>query len=106
MDPGAGQVRMTRYTPGHITLWYDLTRLSEIEINTNALLGWHASNDAKVAGNADQLLRVKPAHLSGTIRLSYWPTHMTYLLASYLAGLALAIWLWRRSAASLFRKQK
>jgi len=91
VDPGAGSVKLLHYTPGRITIAYDLKRPTPIELNTNALYGWRADPpaSAKVTGRGTELLRVEPSALSGTVELRYWPGFMGLLFVAYAAGIAL-----------------
>lgn len=99
IDPAAGQVRLTRYTPGWIELVHEFQRPAVIELNTNALYGWRADppQAAQVSGHHTDLLRVQPAALSGTIRLRYWPPYMFGIMGAFAAGLTLFGWLWSTS---------
>lgn len=92
--------RLEGYTPGTIDLAFDLPAPTPIVINTNALYGWQVEDDAgTVRGRDTDLLEVLPDAPRGHLRLVYAPPYVPWLVASWLAGLALLTLVWRRTRA-------
>ena len=85
---GRGDVKLESYTPGVISLNYKLDTVSDIQLNTNYLLGWRSKTDAIIFSERG-LLTLQPSDLSGTIVLKYRPTYLYIIIPLYIFGLFL-----------------
>ncbi|MEI6123252.1 MAG: hypothetical protein WCQ95_06435 [Bacteroidota bacterium] len=91
VSKGRGKVQLLSYTPGKICINYALDTLSEIELNTNYLLGWKTNNkNIKITQNRG-LLTLTPSNLVGQAELVYQPAYLYFIFPLYFIGLALSI---------------
>lgn len=93
LTKGSGTVTLDLYTPGKIKLSYHLGSLSEIQLNTNYLLGWKTNNHNLELFQKDGLLTIKPQNLSGNAEILYRPNYLYIIFPLYFLGLLLTLYL-------------
>jgi len=82
---GRGNVELASYTTGNITIDYHLDTISEIQLNTNYLLGWKTKNNNLIYAK-EGLLTIQPSNLNGQLTLRYRPTYWPWALILYGLG--------------------
>jgi hypothetical protein len=88
---GKGMIKINSYTPGSINLSYNLDTISEIQLNTNYLLGWRTdNNNVKSTYENSGLLTFQPDNLTGTVMLTYRPVYLYIIFPLFSTGLILA----------------
>jgi uncharacterized membrane protein YfhO len=84
---GEGNASILKYTPRELILHYDLKQNSEIQVNTNFLLGWKSSEKLIPAYNKEGLLTFKPTNKKGDISFKYRPKFYYFTVYLFLAGI-------------------
>ncbi len=84
---GEGNASILKYTPRELILHYDLKQNSEIQVNTNFLLGWKSSEKLIPAYDKDGLLTFKPNNKRGDISFKYRPKFYYLTVYLFLAGI-------------------
>lgn len=84
---GKGNVRITSYTPGKINIFYNLDTASEIQVNTNYLLGWKSSSNQLQIYEENGLLTITPTNLNGEAEILYRPRYLYFIFPLYFTGL-------------------
>ncbi len=95
---GIGNAVIQSYTPAKIHIKYTFDTISEIQLNTNYLLGWKSNNKDILISESKGLLTIKPANLSGEVDILYRPTYLYIIIPLFFMGLIL-------SFIVLFRKK-
>jgi len=91
LTKGRGKAVMESYTPGKIHIRYALDTLSEIQLNTNYLLGWKTNDtDLKVYDKAG-LLTIIPDNLTGEADILYRPSYLYVIFPLFLMGLIVTV---------------
>ncbi len=100
IESGKGKLDLIENSPSRIRFSYDTESAALAVFNTNFLMGW-SSSDEMVVTETDRsgLLQVKLPKGSGTVDLVYSPWYLSFVVFSYVAGLALFGFL-------LFRRKK
>ena len=88
---GEGNTSILKYTPRELILHYDLKQISEIQVNTNFLLGWKSSEKLIPAYNKDGLLTFLPTNKSGDISFKYRPKFYYFTVYLFFFGILSAL---------------
>jgi hypothetical protein len=91
LTKGRGNVIIQSYTPGKIHITYKLDTISEVQLNTNYLLGWKANNKNIAISENNGLLTLNPTDLTGEADILYRPTYLYIIFPLYFAGILLSI---------------
>jgi hypothetical protein len=94
LDPSAGTVRRTLWSPNHIVVETDFARDGTVVVNQNFHAGWRV--EGGVLADQGGLLAARVAAGRRTVSFRFLPTSFLVGLAVSLATLLYGIWLWRR----------
>ena len=94
LDPSAGTVRRTLWTPNHIVVETDFARDGTVVVNQNFHAGWRVRGG--VLADQGGLLAARVAAGRRTVSFRFLPTSFLVGLAASLATLVYGTWLWRR----------
>jgi hypothetical protein len=101
IDPaGPGQVKLTGFTPGRISLDYDaMPAGAKIVFNANALFGWQVEQgDGRIYGRGNELLVFEPASEGkGSAVLVYRPAYLLLIGTLFILGIFLTAYLGLKS---------
>lgn len=86
---GNGKVEVQSFIPGEIMINYRLEVTSDVQVNTNYLLGWKSSNPRIKVKNQKDLLTLQIPKGNGTVKVFYQPKY--FLICMILSGLALLL---------------
>ncbi|MFZ4462752.1 MAG: hypothetical protein ACOYN5_02850 [Bacteroidales bacterium] len=88
---GQGTVKLEKYTPGYIKISYNLDTISDIQVNTNYLLGWKAIGNEIQVYKKNGLLTFKPISKKGDALIIYSPDYFQIIIIMFLSGLVIII---------------
>jgi len=91
LTKGKGTATILSYTPGNIHIKYKLDTISEIQLNTNYLLGWKTDNENITISKSNGLVTLKPCNLSGEAVILYRPTYLYIIFPLFFIGLITSI---------------
>jgi hypothetical protein len=91
LTKGKGTATILSYTPGNIYIKYKLDTISEIQLNTNYLLGWKTDNKNIQISKSNGLVTLKPSNLSGEAIILYRPTYLYIIFPLFFVGLITSI---------------
>jgi hypothetical protein len=91
LTKGKGVATIVSYTPGNIHIKYKLDTISEIQLNTNYLLGWKTNNENIKISQSKGLVTLKPDNLTGEAVILYRPTYLYIIFPLFFIGLITSI---------------
>jgi hypothetical protein len=84
---GEGNASILKYTPRELIVHYDVKQNSEIQVNTNFLLGWRSSEKSIPAYSKKGLLTFHPKNKKGDISFKYRPKFYYFRVYLFITGL-------------------
>jgi len=84
---GKGSAHVIKFIPGEIYIFYELSQVAIIQLNTNFLAGWKVESGDAVAYSQSGLLTIETGNLKGELKLSYRPWYLPFVFGFFVAGL-------------------
>jgi hypothetical protein len=104
LTDGSGKTKLISYTPGKVKFAFQLDTISEIQLNTNFLLGWKTFSSAELY-EKNGLLTVRPKALNGIVEAFYRPNYLKVIIPLYFSGWITLIFMCFRIYNRSFQKR-